>query len=274
MSEFRVRVVGLPCWLRWRRLLGPGRWTEEVRQDGVPRVLEARLPREAAADLSARLRGLWLDGAAVRVETSPRLDRRSIRRARSADARRRRDTTQGFVRRGARLDAEGRFSLTPEALAVRLGRWARAGRVVDAGCGAGGNAIGFARAGSHVTAIELDADRAAIARHNMLVYGVDDRVEVVQADAVQYGSQLDADLLFVDPPWGREWNHQRTVLDDFPLLRSLLRQRRARTEVWAKLPPSLVVPADTHVEPVAVFGAALGDWRRIKFLILRFRSRR
>ena len=46
-----------------------------------------------------------------------------------------------------------------------------AGRsVVDACCGSGGNALGFARAGSPVTAIELAPERLAEAQHNARVY--------------------------------------------------------------------------------------------------------
>ena len=50
--------------------------------------------------------------------------------------------------------------------------------MIDAGCGAGGNAIGFARGGARVTAIEQDVQRLAMARHNAEVYGVADQNRV------------------------------------------------------------------------------------------------
>src|SRR5690606_10608290 len=96
-----------------------------------------------------------------------------------------------------------------------------AGRdVIDATCGAGGNAIGFARAGCAVVAVDADAGRLAQARHNAAVYGVADRIRFVHGraqDVVTTG-----DVLFLDPPWGADWDRARTTVGDLPPLAELL----------------------------------------------------
>jgi SAM-dependent methyltransferase len=254
------------------RLLGPGAWA----WDAATRRAGAELSTRDAADLSARLRGLGFGGEAVGVDAAPPLPRPAVRAARTEDARRRRDATPGFLRPGARLDEEGRVSLTPEALALDLGRRAaaRLGRdatVLDAGCGCGGNALGFARAGLRVIAVERDPERARMARHNASLYGVADRVRVEADDAVDAVGRRDADLLFVDPPWGVDWDRRRTPLDALPELARLLAAADDRfAQTWLKLPPSFdpaTLPWPAEVE--AVFGQAAGDARRVKFVLAR-----
>ena len=89
--------------------------------------------------------------------------------------------------------------------------------VFDCCCGCGGNAIAFARRCA-VTAIDVSSDRVALARRNAKIYGVDVRVDV--GDALR--DERTADVLFVDAPWGREWDKERTDLDSLPLLRDVL----------------------------------------------------
>jgi SAM-dependent methyltransferase len=224
-------------------------------------MARAELATTAAADLMARLRGLGLDGSSLEVVVTPRVPRRATRNARTIDARRRRETTPGFDRPGTRLDEVGRMSLTPAALALALGERI-SGRVVDATCGAGGNAIGFARAGCEVTAIDIDAARLRLARHNAAVYGVAHKIRFIHGDARQL--DLEGDLLFFDPPWGADWNRTATDPDSIPLLNDL-RGRLART--CAKVPPSTDTrELGAEVEPW--FGLEEGDYRRIKFLTL------
>jgi trimethylguanosine synthase len=263
--RFEVTVEPLPVWLEHERLLGPG-FAIEPLEPGWVRA-SGRFERERAADLAAALRRLGLAGRVVQTRISPELERRHVRAARTRDARLRRETSVGFGRPGVQVDAEGRYSLTPEALAFDLGREVAGLRVVDTCCGVGGNAIGFARAGCSVVAIERDPGRLAMARHNAGIYGVADKIEFRAGDAVHMLSELDADLLFVDPPWGRDWDRERTQLADVPLLERLLAQREGR-RLWAKLPASFDVSQLPGARPRAVFGAAAGDARRIKFLLL------
>jgi predicted RNA methylase len=257
-------VHGVPAWVRAERLLGVAFLPEADRW-------VAELSRDEAADVAARLRGLGLGGHPLRVEIVPGLKRKVVRDARTVDARRRRDTSPGFTQPGVRLDDEGRRSLSPERLALALGRRAHdAGlvRVVDATAGSGGNTIGFARAGCTVVAVELDASRASDARHNAAVYAVGDRVDVRvgRAEIVVPTLVDDADLVFVDPPWG-DWDKVRTGLDDVPLLQAVLATIPPDVAVWAKLPPSFDPSQLPGFRFQAWFGHASGDRQRVKWVL-------
>lgn len=254
-------------------MLGPGTWQTRVDVGGLLEA-EAELPRELAADLSARLRGVGLGGERLTTEITPALPRSSVRAARAVEARRYRASSPGFTRAGARLDAEARRSLTPEALALVLGQRARlrASRVIDATCGAGGNAIGFARAGCVVTAIELDPRRLARARHNAALYRAADRIRFVCGDARELVPRLNADLLFVDAPWGTDYDKQCVQLADLPLLSNLLEQRARFGCLWAKVPPSFDPRELPNARTEAIFGVGEGDARRVKFLLLELVS--
>ncbi|MCB9680231.1 MAG: class I SAM-dependent methyltransferase [Alphaproteobacteria bacterium] len=263
----QVHVTGVPAWIDPERLLGPGSWQH------VDGAWSAVLSLPAAADLAARLRGLGFAGQPLVVDVHPRLPRAAVRAARTADAVRRRTTTPGFTRPGTRLDDEGRWSLTPEVQALALGRQAaRLGErvhVLDVTAGCGGNAIGFARAGCTVTAIERDPGRAALCRHNVSVYGVADRVAVHVGDAIHAAAHHDATVLFVDPPWGTDWSRQGCTLDDVPLLADVLAASAGRfAHVWAKVPPSFDPASTPGARPRAWFGQAEGDARRVKWVLL------
>jgi trimethylguanosine synthase len=77
--------------------------------------------------------------------------------------------------------------------------------VLDGFCGAGGNAIAFARTCRWVVAIDTDGERLARARANARVYGVADRIEFIQGDFLAVAPRLRAlaaDVVFLGPPWG------------------------------------------------------------------------
>jgi 2-polyprenyl-3-methyl-5-hydroxy-6-metoxy-1,4-benzoquinol methylase len=56
-------------------------------------------------------------------------------------------------------------------------------RVLEVGCGLGTDTINFARAGALVTAVDLSEESLALARRRASIFGVDDRVRFVAADA-------------------------------------------------------------------------------------------
>lgn len=258
----RVTVHPIPAWLDGERLLGNGPWTIEGQR------WSGSLERPAAADLIARLRGLGFGGQPLEVEVQPRPKPALIRAAKTRDARARRDTTPGFSHPRARTDAEGRWSLTPEALAMKLAESWRGAAVIDATCGAGGNAIAFARAGCTVTAIDLHRGRLDLARHNARTYRVDSQIRFLQGDALQLLATMKADLVFVDPPWRTDWNRTLTGLEDLPLLGPLLDVIPEGTPWIAKVPPSFDPATLPQATPVAWFGIADGDRHRVKFLTL------
>jgi predicted O-methyltransferase YrrM len=266
----RVRVWPLPAWLDWPRLLGPGSWNSTALPSGA---LEAQteLDREQAADLEARLRGVGIAGEKLNAEITPKLHRSDVRKARLEEARRYRQGSVGFNRSGVLLDSGTRRSLTPEVLALQMGERAKGLRVIDACCGAGGNAIGFARAGCTVRAIELDAERLGTAKHNAALYGVADRIEFIAGDATEIVPQLQADLLFVDPPWGAQYNPTRMTLDELAPLPALVQRATQVPELWAKVPPSFDPATLPGCSVQAYFGVGAGDNRRVKFLLLTLR---
>lgn len=70
-------------------------------------------------------------------------------------------------------------------------------RVVDLGCGIGGDALALAAAGLHVTAIDRDPLRLALAEANAHALGLAGRMTFVHADVAD--APPHADALFVDP---------------------------------------------------------------------------
>ena len=117
-----------------------------------------------------------------------------------------------------------------------------------------------------MTAIDVDPARLHDAEHNAVRYGVADRIAFRTGRAERLLADVNADLVFIDPPWGRDWDRIRTVLDDLPVLRAIL-EAAGNRPWWAKVPPSFLPPTDVTVTPV--FGEAEGDRQRIKFLWLR-----
>ncbi|MED6239620.1 Trimethylguanosine synthase, partial [Ataeniobius toweri] len=101
----------------------------------------------------------------------------------------------------------GWFSVTPEKIAEHIAlkveqSFSDSHLVIDAFCGVGGNAIQFALTGKRVLAIDIDADRLDMARHNAVVYNIVDRIDFLQGDFLQLAPTLRGDVVFLSPPWG------------------------------------------------------------------------
>ena len=271
--KYTVQVSHLPPWLDIARLLGEADWTVVPEGEGPKRTATAHMDRDQAADLAARLRGIGVGGSRIGCAITPRLKRAAIRAARTVDARRRRQTTPGFERREAKTNARGRIGLTPERLATALGERYAGRSIVDATCGLGGNTIGFARNGCRVNAIESDEETLSIARQNASVYRVTPQIQFHHDDCRSVVSTLgDNEVLFVDPPWGLEWNRESCTLHDLPLLAELfaiVQDSGGFQELCFKVPPSFdpaSIPGHSWTE--AVFGLETGDYRRIKYLLI------
>ncbi|XP_043190151.1 trimethylguanosine synthase-like [Amphibalanus amphitrite] len=143
---------------------------------------------------------------------------------------------------GIRLSGASWFSVTPEQIARHLADRCRADVIVDAFCGAGGNAIQFANTCERVIAVDIDPEQLALARHNAGVYGVQDRIEFVLGDFFQLAPRLRADAVFLSPPWGGPLYCDAPVYDMFRLDgtvdgRQMMRAARAISENIAVLAP-------------------------------------
>jgi len=121
---------------------------------------------------------------------------------------------------GILLDEEGWYSVTPERIGQHLAQRCRCRTIVDAFCGVGGNAIQFALTCDHVIAIDIDADRLELARHNARIYGVEDRIEFIHGDFFnvmttwhQQPDRPTIDGVFMSPPWGGPDYLQQTYFD-------------------------------------------------------------
>ncbi len=100
------------------------------------------------------------------------------------------------------FDEEGLFSLTPQKVALEIADNTAGNIIVDAFCGVGGSAIGFALRGKKVIAIDSDSAKLNMAKNNSEIFGVSSLIEFAQGDCMQILPTLKPDTIFLDPPWG------------------------------------------------------------------------
>jgi len=100
------------------------------------------------------------------------------------------------------LDEEGLFSLTLESVALEIAEKTRGDFIVDAFWGIGGSAIGFARTGKNVIAIDASKPRLEMAKHNASLFGVSERIRFLHGDCMKLLPSIKPDTIFLDPPWG------------------------------------------------------------------------
>ncbi|ODN05721.1 Trimethylguanosine synthase [Orchesella cincta] len=104
---------------------------------------------------------------------------------------------------GIQLDAESWFSVTPEVIAAHIAeRCQTDGTILDAFCGCGGNTIQFAKHCGKVIAVDIDPQKIEYCKQNARIYGVEDKIEFIVGDFTQLASSLQADVVFLSPPWG------------------------------------------------------------------------
>lgn len=154
---------------------------------------------------------------------------------------------------GIKMDRVSWYSVTPEKIAHHIAtRFRDAGMrvIVDAFCGAAGNAIQFAGVcGGLTIAVELCQSRLEIARHNAGVYGVESSIDFVNGDAYKVMPNLQrVDAVFLSPPWGGP-----TYVDGkyrLEVFKDIVEAARKVTENVAILVPKNI----SHEDAVSVFG--------------------
>ena len=263
-----IAIRPLPTWLPIQKFLGEQSWEVQKSEEGI--VAKTTLIRKDAALIQARLRGLGLEGSPLEVTVSPKIPRPWVREARRLEAVARRNKTKGFLRSGTLTDEEGRFSLTPESIALELGSMAKGQTILDLGCGVGGNSIGFARNECKVISIERSKDRLRMARHNAGIYHVQANIDFRNAELESCPNIPAADIAFVDPPWGETYDRISVEYEDLPLLATVFSLPLQVSEYWLKLPPSFrtkTLPFPVR-EVRPLFGHQKGDAHRIKFLLV------
>lgn len=160
---------------------------------------------------------------------------------------------------GILMDVEGWYSVTPEVLAAHIAARFKPRRVVvDAFCGAGGNAIQFAMRCDKVIAIDIDPVKLHCARQNAEIYGVADKIEFVHGDFFEVARTRDwtqdgVTGIFMSPPWGGpDYLHSEVYnLDEMPLgsAASLLAAARSVTPDAA-----LYLPRNVDLDHVTELG--------------------
>ncbi len=132
-------------------------------------------------------------------------------------------------------------------------------RVIELGCGIGGDTISLAQSTKKVIACDLNHLRLQFAAHNCGVYGVQKRVEFLQTDALRLPfAPSAADAFFADPARrtsaGRRFNPQ----DFQPSLDALL-GKYAKYSLGMKLAPGIdfsLLPTQSEVEIISFAGDA------------------
>src|SRR5213078_293758 len=71
-------------------------------------------------------------------------------------------------------------------------RW-RGKRVLEIGCGIATDTINFARAGAHVTAVDISDESLKLARRRAEILGLSDRIDFVEADAEELSRYVPAE---------------------------------------------------------------------------------
>lgn len=225
----------------------------------------AEVSASRARWLLGNLDGLAVGGERLRVRTDPPVRRGRRPPPREPRAVRRRRVFSRWDE-GVRVDDEGLFSATPEALAMRIADGAR-GVVLDATCGAGALSIALARQPGveRVIAVDVDRARLAMAAHNATLYGVGERIDWVHGDAADVLRARRADLLVIDPPWGgRDYVRDAIDLDGLDMdVRALLDAFAG--PVILKLPRSF----DARALPEFAFEALVDERGVLKMLVAR-----
>lgn len=100
------------------------------------------------------------------------------------------------------MDEEGLYSLAQQEIMDQITSRIKGVRVLDAFCGVGGSAIGFARAGKQVLTVDINASRLEMAKFNAELFSVAESIEFRRADILTVLDSEKADTVFLDPPWG------------------------------------------------------------------------
>jgi hypothetical protein len=138
----------------------------------------------------------------------------------------------------------------------RLERLSDIHRIVDLGCGLGGDALAFTRLGP-VMGIDVDPDRLRLAAHNCQVAGGPHRFHPILADALTV-AQMPASIVFADPARRTGGRRLRGLDSYLPPVAAVIERWASWAEIMAiKVAPGIEeheVPDGASVEWVSLDG--------------------
>ncbi len=140
----------------------------------------------------------------------------------------------------------------------RAQRFFQAGveEIADLGCGIGGDSIALATK-THVTGVDWDTVRLAIAQENIRVYERGDHFSPMQAD-LQFMKPFTCDAVFADPGRRDENGRRLYSLDEYrPPVSSLVAWRTKAQFMAIKISPGVdynEIPSGSEVEFISVEG--------------------
>jgi len=140
----------------------------------------------------------------------------------------------------------------------RAQRFFQAGlqEIADLGCGIGGDSIALASK-THVTGVDWDTVRLAMAQENVRAYERGDHFSPLQAD-LQFMKPFACDAVFADPGRRDENGRRLYSLDEYrPPVSSLDAWRKEASFMAIKISPGVdynEIPSDAEVEFISVEG--------------------
>ena len=101
--------------------------------------------------------------------------------------------------------------------ALQIAKKIKALSILDIGCGVGGSAIGFARTGKRVIAVDSDKNRLEMAKFNAEIFDVRAQIEFHHADFRDVLLRARFESIHLDLDWGGASYraHERFGLSDF-----------------------------------------------------------
>ncbi|PLX21529.1 hypothetical protein C0584_02280 [Candidatus Parcubacteria bacterium] len=157
------------------------------------------------------------------------------------------------------FDSLGLEMSTDERVSKHIAeRFKRSKKVLEIGCGLGGNTI-FLANNSRVLAIDRSETSVEIARHNTKIYGVENEVDFKIGDALDYLDE-NIDAVFIDPMRAREGKTKtRSFLNSEPnIIEALPRIMKHTKNIGIKVSPAFdykelkLLPEAPEVEVIAL----------------------
>ncbi|XP_003739694.1 uncharacterized protein LOC100897763 [Galendromus occidentalis] len=159
---------------------------------------------------------------------------------------------------GIRLNETAWFSVTPEKIAEHVAArmcpksQRKSNFVIDAFCGVGGDAVQLGLRSQLVLAIDIDRETIEMAKHNAAIYGVEKRLDFIQADMNTFVPRISPDAVLFTPPWGGPEYKDKDAYDLSDMEVDLVKIFRR----WQQVTPNiaLIVPRNTKVEKLCELG--------------------